>query len=91
MICTTVKEGEDCVFMASTGCAYNGGGCKPVIDACEGCARVKEYQVGRYCTASPDPVVKWKNGNCNIATHIKTDAAAGKKQKVNPIKASKRK
>ena len=90
MICSTVKEGEECVFMASTGCNYNGGSCKPVVEACEGCSRIKEYGNGRYCTAAPDPAVKWKNGNCNVATHIKVEAA-GKKQKVNPIKASKRK
>jgi len=23
MICTTVREGEECVFMAATGCKYN--------------------------------------------------------------------
>lgn len=90
MICKTVKEGEDCVFMAATGCSYNGGSCRPVVEACEGCGRVKEYGSGRYCDASPDPAVKWKNGNCNIATHLKVETA-GKKQKVNPIKASKRK
>lgn len=90
MICETVKEGEDCVFMAKGGCSYNGGSCKPVVDACEGCGRIKEYANGRYCIAAPDPAVKWKRGKCNIATHLKVEAA-GKKQKVNPIKASKRK
>ncbi|MFO7752843.1 MAG: PxxKW family cysteine-rich protein [Desulfobacteraceae bacterium] len=90
MICATVKEGEECVFMASGGCSFNGGSCRPVVEACDGCSRVKEYADGRYCTASPDPAVKWKNGNCNMATHLKFEAA-GKTQKVNPIKASKRK
>ena len=54
-----------------------------------GCARSSEFQTGVYCTAAPDPSLKWKNGNCNIATHVKI-AEAAKKQKINPIKASKR-
>lgn len=35
-----------------------------------------------------DPELKWKNGNCNLATHVVVEAK--KKQKINPIKASKR-
>jgi len=75
--------------MAARGCTYNGGACKPVVEACEGCLRVSEYETGKYCTAAPDPGLKWKNGDCNFATHIKK-AVETKKQKVNPIKASKR-
>jgi hypothetical protein len=33
--------------------------------------------------------MKWKNGNCNLATHVATTVAANK-QKINPLKASKR-
>jgi hypothetical protein len=33
--------------------------------------------------------MKWKNGNCNLATHV-TSAAVAAKAKVNPLKASKR-
>lgn len=89
MICTTIREGDDCVFMTKKGCSYNGGACLPIIDECMGCARPSEFKTGMYCAAAPDPSLKWKNGNCNIATHIKITEAA-KKQKVNPIKASKR-
>jgi len=89
MICTTVRKGDNCVFMTNKGCSYNEGACLPIIDECNGCARTSQYETGAYCTAAPDPSLKWKNGNCNIATHIKT-AEAAKKQKVNPIKASKR-
>lgn len=89
MICTTVREGDDCVFMTTDGCGYNGGACLPIIDECGGCNRTGEFPTGVYCTAAPDPSLKWKNGNCNIATHVKT-VAATKKQKINPIKASKR-
>ncbi len=89
MQCTTVKSGENCVFMTAQGCGYNGGSCMPVVEACEGCKRIAEFETGSYCTAAPDPSLKWKNGNCNMATHIKT-VAATKAQKINPIKASKR-
>jgi len=89
MICTTVRAGDDCVFMKKNGCSFNGGACLPVIDQCSGCQRTGEYETGVYCKAAPDPALKWKNGNCNFATHVKVEEAA-KKQKINPIKASKR-
>jgi Family of unknown function (DUF6811) len=89
MICTTIREGDDCVFMTKKGCSYNEGVCLPIIDECKGCARTSDYATGAYCTAAPDPSLKWKNGNCNFATHVKT-VDNTKKQKVNPIKASKR-
>ncbi|GAB6144160.1 PxxKW family cysteine-rich protein [Desulfocicer niacini] len=89
MICDTVRKGDECVFMAANGCKYIGGACKPVIEQCEGCQRVSEYETGKFCTAAPDPALKWKLGNCNMATHVKT-VVETKKQKINPIKASKR-
>lgn len=89
MICTTVRNGDDCVFMKKQGCTYNGGACLPIIDQCNGCQRTGEYETGVYCTAAPDPSLKWENGNCNYATHVKT-VETTKKQKINPIKASKR-
>lgn len=90
MICTTVRNGDECVFMTAQGCSYNGGSCLAVIEKCEGCKRIKEYETGRYCIAYPDPAVKWKNGNCNLATHIVGEKVQTK-TKLNPIKASKRK
>lgn len=89
MICKTVREGEDCVFMKKNGCSYIDGACLSIIEQCNGCQRVSEQKTGIYCKAAPDPSLKWKNGNCNFATHIKV-AEAAKKQKINPIKASKR-
>ncbi len=89
MICTTVREGDDCVFMTAKGCGFNGGACLPIVDQCNGCNRTSDFETGAYCTAAPDPSIKWQNGNCNIATHVKT-VETTKKQKINPIKASKR-
>ncbi len=80
MICTTIREGEDCVFMTAAGCSYNEGNCLPVVEECMGCQRMSEFPTGMYCAAAPDPSLKWKSGSCNMATHIKTTVET-KKQK----------
>jgi hypothetical protein len=89
MKCTTIREGQECAFMAASGCQYNGGVCHEIVEQCKGCGRSLEIVSGWYCSACPEPTVKWKNGNCNLATHVNTsmDESA---QKVNPLKASKR-
>lgn len=89
MLCTTIKENVECPFMTSSGCSYIDGVCRPVVEACEGCARVSEFPSGLYCSATPDPAAKWKRGRCNLATHVKEDTVETK-SKINPLKASKR-
>lgn len=88
MICDTIRKGSECAFMSASGCSYNGGTCLEVLESCNGCNRTAKYEAGWFCTSCPDPSIKWKNGNCNLATHIQTVAEA--KAKVNPLKASKR-
>jgi hypothetical protein len=89
MVCTTVRKDLECPFMAVDGCSYNGGICHEIIEQCSGCRRGKEYSSGWYCTACPDPIVKWKNGKCNLATNIVAESTE-KTAKINPLKASKR-
>lgn len=89
MICTTVRNGKECPFMTTKGCSYNGGICHEIVEQCSGCNRTMEVISGWYCTACPDPALKWKNGNCNLATHV-TAVATQAKNKINPLKASKR-
>ncbi len=89
MICTTVRNGKECPFMKKTGCSYNGGFCHEVVQACEGCGRKVEVHDGWYCASFPEPALKWKNGNCNMATHV-TTATIAAEAKINPLKASKR-
>jgi hypothetical protein len=89
MVCTTIKQGQECPFMSAKGCSYNGGICHQIVEQCGGCERGNEYASGWFCTACPDPSKKWKNGNCNLATHITTTAGSAK-NKINPLKASKR-
>jgi len=90
MVCQTLKEGVECIFMKKTGCSYNGGRCYPIIDKCEGCSRIEEFPTGRFCSVYAEPSIKWKNGVCNFATHIKKESASSKKV-INALKASKRK
>ena len=89
MICTTIRNGKECAFMSASGCSYNGGFCHETTENCNGCNRASEFSAGWYCTACPEPSLKWKNGNCNLASHV-TQETVTNKQKINPIKASKR-
>lgn len=89
MVCETIKKGVECIFMKKTGCSYNGGSCYPIIDKCEGCARVREFEAGKYCLSFPYPAQKWQQGICPMATHVKK-VVKQEEQKINPLKASKR-
>jgi len=89
MLCATIKKDTQCAFMTANGCSYKGGICHQIVEQCKGCDRGAEFSSGWYCTACPDPSIKWKSGRCNLATHV---AAESVKQttKINPLKASKR-
>jgi hypothetical protein len=89
MICTTLRNGTDCPFMTKNGCGYKGGVCHHVVEACNGCGRSQEYTSGWFCASCPEPSAKWKNGKCNLATHVTIQVVASK-AKINPLKASKR-
>jgi hypothetical protein len=89
MICQTVKAGIECGFMAKKGCGFKGGACHPIIEQCNGCAKVMDVPTGKYCKIYPEPAVKWMTGRCAMATHIKTEVKEAV-QKINPLKASKR-
>jgi len=88
MICETIRKGSECPFMTAKGCSYNGGICHEIVENCQGCNRTIEHSSRWYCSACPQPSTKWKAGNCNLASHLATEAE--KKAKVNPLKASKR-
>jgi hypothetical protein len=74
MHCATIKQGIECTFMTQKGCDFTGGACRPIVEKCEGCDRVREYADGRYCNQFPDPAAKWRLGVCNMATHIKVES-----------------
>lgn len=88
MICKTVKAGFECAFMTKNGCGHLKGVCQTVIDKCEGCGKILDYEANQYCKVYPDPAAKWLNGRCPTATHVKLEIK--ETQKINPLKASKR-
>ncbi len=73
---------------ADGGMLFNGAVFKQIVDKCEGCGRVSEFEGGRYCSSYPLPEAKWSMGTCNFSTHSRV--AQGAQAKVNPLKASKR-
>lgn len=89
MVCKTVKEGVECIFMTRKGCGFNGGSCHTVIDKCDGCEKIIECPTGRYCMIYPEPASKWSVGRCTTASHTQRDTKETT-QKINPLKASKR-
>ncbi|MBO4334524.1 MAG: PxxKW family cysteine-rich protein [Desulfovibrio sp.] len=70
------------------GVMLNGFLLSPVVDQCEGCDRVRDFEDEKFCSSYPNPASKWAGGRCNFATHAKIEVAA--QAKVNPLKASKR-
>lgn len=71
------------------GMLYNGAVFQPVIEKCEGCTRIREFDGAQYCSSYPMPTAKWSMGICNFATHARANTG-GSQAKVNPLKASKR-
>ncbi len=71
-----------------SGVEVNGFSVQPVVEDCNGCEHVCEFEGQSYCSSYPLPAKKWLSGKCNFATHIKAEASA--KAKINPLKASKR-
>ncbi len=70
------------------GIAVNGVLLSPIVDKCDTCDRIREFEDQKFCSSYPNPARKWAAGRCNFATHMK--AEAGGSAKVNPLKASKR-
>jgi len=91
MQCTTNRPGDECKFMGKKGCTFLGGACFQIVEKCEGCNKIVETEVGRFCAVFPHPEMKWKRGVCNFASHVKPEIkqdASGKA--INPLKAAKR-
>jgi Family of unknown function (DUF6811) len=88
MVCTTIRKGFECPFMTVEGCSYNGGICHEIVEQCNGCNRSIELSSRWYCSACPDPSLKWKTGDCNCASHVTRTTVSN--AKINPLKASKR-
>lgn len=70
------------------GVTLNGVLMQPIIEKCEGCERIRDFEEQHFCSTYQNPERKWATGRCNFSTHVKTKAALA--AKVNPLKASKR-
>jgi hypothetical protein len=70
------------------GVTVNGFLLAPIVDQCNGCDRIRDFEEQKFCSSYPNPTSKWAGGKCNFATHVKAAGAA--QAKVNPLKASKR-
>ena len=89
MLCQTIKKDKECHFWSTSGCVHEAGQCHKIIEKCEGCSHTEEWPTGNFCNAYAYPENQWALGICNMATHIKAEAAEAQKM-VNPLKASKR-
>ncbi len=89
MKCQTVQPGTECTFWSKNGCTFKGNSCHNAVEACVGCERIVESEIGPVCSSYPAPEVKWAGGLCNFATHQKIKIEIDT-TKVNPLKASKR-
>ena len=61
---------------------------QPIVEQCNGCDRIRNFEEQEFCASYPTPAKKWTLGRCNFATHVKAETII--KAKVNPLKASKR-
>ena len=41
MQCATLRPNKECFLMGKNGCKI--GSCKPIVNECNGCARIEEY------------------------------------------------
>jgi len=53
---------------------FNGLTVQPIVEQCQGCERARTNEQGTYCLNFPNPAIKWRRGNCNMATHTKNGA-----------------
>ena len=61
------------------GVVVNGFVVSPIIDKCEGCDRIREFEGENFCSSYASPASKWSGGRCNFATHVKVQVAAAAK------------
>ena len=87
MAANTAKQAGNLSKNAET--AISNGSFSPIVEKCNGCERVVEFNAVQYCKTYASPSAKWRLGICNFATHVKPEIVTAK-TRVNPLKASKR-
>ncbi|MDR2350449.1 MAG: PxxKW family cysteine-rich protein [Deltaproteobacteria bacterium] len=71
-------------------CVMNDLAVQAIAEKCVGCDRIKTVGERQLCSAFPVPSVKWRLGNCNMATHIKTETRTTEKVRVGQQKQKKK-
>jgi len=56
--------------------------CLPIIDKCEGCAKIENG----YCKMYINPAAKWKLGICPGATHVKKETKEERRRRLGQQK-----
>ncbi len=80
----------DGAVMTEEGLKFKGFIMEPIVEKCEGCERAVAHEDKKYCPSYAKPAMKWYQGVCNFATHVRAELTKEGKVKVNPLKASKR-
>jgi len=76
-------------MQTSNAAKFIDGSFLPVVEQCNGCDRIVEFEGGNFCDTYKTPGAKWRLGICNFATHAKPEVKIVK-IRVNPLKAAKR-
>ena len=64
---------------------------QPIDEKCIGCKKTEVIGENTLCKAYIEPSLRWRLGNCALASHnIIDEDSKSKKKKLNPIKKSKR-
>lgn len=90
MQCQTVRPGVECFFWKKSGCSHQGNSCNQIVEQCQGCSNIIEFEGEHFCRRYPNPEAKWLIGKCNLATHIQIEEPKVEQKAINPLKASKR-
>lgn len=87
-VCNTIRKGTRCQFMKIDKCSFPDGFCSPIVDKCEGCKNIIDYDNVTYCKSYMKPESMWLSGRCPLCT-VRIETPKEVMKKLNPIKASK--
>lgn len=86
--CGTIRPGRECPFMNPDGCDFPGE-CQPILKQCKGCSHIETWNGEIYCSVYPQPLLKWAEGTCNTASHLRKRIEPNERGIV-PVKAPKK-
>jgi hypothetical protein len=87
------KRNKECAFWSEEDqkCVSLDGDCFPIIEQCEGCDKIYEFEGVYYCKVYTNPKRKWEMIPCYFKKQKEREIEIEKKKDLlNPIKMSKR-